>query len=519
MSVKTDFLVIGSGIAGLSFALKAASHGKVTIITKANEDESNTKYAQGGIAAVLPDSHDDSREKHIQDTLICGAGLCNEKIVRIVVNESEARINELIKWGAEFDKDKTGHFDLAREGGHSEHRVLHHKDITGLEIERKLLSQIHNHPNITIHTHLFAVDIITQHHLGVVVKRNTPGITCYGAYVLDTRTGKIETMLAKIIVMATGGAGHVYKTTTNPVISTGDGIAMAYRAMAKVNGMEFIQFHPTALYRPGENPSFLISEAVRGFGAVLKTTDGKEFMQNYDERGSLAPRDIVARAIDSEMKRRGDDYVWLDCRHLDLIKFKEHFPTIYAKCSSIGIDISKECIPVAPAQHYLCGGIQVDENACSSIRNLYAVGECSSTGLHGANRLASNSLLEAVVFSHRAYQSAASAIESISFQDNIPDWSSVKPRHSAELVLITQSRKELQEIMSSYVGIFRSDMRLKRAIERLYLLYLETEELYEQWELSPLLCELRNLINVAYLIVKAAMTRTENCGLHYNVDN
>lgn len=519
MSVKTDFLVIGSGIAGLSFALKAASHGKVTIITKSNEDESNTKYAQGGIAAVLPGSSGDSREKHIEDTLICGAGLCNEKVVRMVVNESYARIDELIKWGAEFDKDKTGHYDLAREGGHSEHRVLHHKDITGLEIERKLLQQIHSHPNITIHTHLFAVDIITQHHLGKVVKRSTPGITCFGAYVMDTRTGKIDTMLAKIIVMATGGAGHVYKTTTNPVIATGDGIAMAYRAMARVNGMEFIQFHPTALYKPGENPSFLISEAVRGFGAVLKTTDGNEFMQHYDERGSLAPRDIVARAIDSEMKKRGDDFVWLDCRHLDIKKFKEHFPTIYAKCASIGIDIAKECIPVAPAQHYLCGGIQVDENACSSIKNLYAVGECSSTGLHGANRLASNSLLEAVVFSHRAYLHAQSVVDSITYCENIPDWSSVTTRHSAELVLITQSRKELQEIMSSYVGIFRSDMRLKRALERLRLLYLETEELYEQWELSPKLCELRNLINVAYLIVKAAIARTENCGLHYNVDN
>lgn len=303
---KTDFLVIGSGIAGLSFALKAAKHGKVTIITKANEDESNTKYAQGGIAAVLPEAKDDSLEHHVRDTLSCGAGLCDEKIVRMVVAESGERINELIAWGTEFDKNTSGNFDLAMEGGHSAHRVLHHKDITGLEIETKLLQQIHQHPNITLHTHLFAVDIITQHHMGVIVKRNTPGIACYGAYILNTKTGKVETMLAKVTVMATGGAGHVYKTTTNPVIATGDGIAMTYRAMGKVNGMEFIQFHPTALYHPGTYPSFLISEAVRGFGAVLRTIDGKEFMQRFDERGSLAPRDIVARAIDSEMKKSGE---------------------------------------------------------------------------------------------------------------------------------------------------------------------------------------------------------------------
>ncbi len=520
MSVKTDFLVIGSGIAGLSFALKAADKGTVTIITKSNEDESNTKYAQGGIAAVLPSSGSiDSKEKHIQDTLQCGAGLCDEHIVRMVVNESEERIKELISWGTEFDKTNAGGFDLAKEGGHSEHRVLHHKDITGLEIERKLLQKIHGHPNITLHTHLFAVDILTQHHSGKIVKRNTPGIACYGAYVLNTHTGAVETMLAKVTVMATGGAGHVYKTTTNPVIATGDGIAMTYRAMGKVKGMEFIQFHPTALYHPGDNPSFLISEAVRGFGAVLKTIDGNEFMQHYDERGSLAPRDIAARAIDSEMKKRGDDFVWLDCRHLAIEKFKDHFPTIYEKCKSIGIDISKDCIPVAPAQHYLCGGISVDEHGQSSIDRLYAIGECASTGLHGGNRLASNSLLEAVVFAHRAFLKATENMEHIAFENNIPDWNSVLPRDIAEMVLITQSRKELQEIMSSYVGIFRSDMRLKRALDRLHLLYMETEDLYERWELSPRICELRNLINVAYLIVKAATIRTENKGLHFNVDN
>ncbi len=517
MSSKTDFLVIGSGIAGLSYALKAAEFGSVMIITKANEDESNTKYAQGGIAAVTyaPDSY----EKHISDTLISGDSLCNKKTVRIVITESGDRIKELIQWGADFDKTSSGEFDLALEGGHSEHRVLHHKDITGLEIERKLLEQIHKYKNIKLFTHYFAVDIITQHHLGIKVKRSTPGIECYGAYVVNTQTGKVDTILSRAVLMATGGAGQVYRTTTNPVIATGDGVVMAYRAMAKVENMEFVQFHPTALYRPGENPSFLISEAVRGFGAVLKTQDGTEFMERYDKRGSLAPRDIVARAIDSEMKKAGDDFVLLDCRHLDIEKFKEHFPNIYKKCLTIGIDITKDCIPVVPAAHYLCGGIAVDENACASIKNLYAIGECSSTGLHGANRLASNSLLEALVFSHRAFLHSKENFKKNSYKENIPEWSSPRAKEPAEMVLITQSRKEVQEIMSSYVGIFRSDMRLKRALDRLKLLYLETEDLYERWTLSPKICELRNLINTGYLIVKAAMERTENKGLHFNVDN
>lgn len=517
MQHQTDFLVIGSGIAGLTYAIKAAQHGKVMLITKASEDESNTKYAQGGIAAVTyaPDSF----EKHINDTLICGDGLCNEKIVRIVVEESASRIEELIQWGADFDKTAAGDFDLAREGGHSEHRVLHHKDITGLEIERKLLLQVHNDPNITIHTHYFAIDIITQHHLGQLVKRSTPGICCYGAYILNTKTGEVETVLAKTTLMATGGSGQVYRTTTNPHIATGDGVALVYRAMGKVENMEFIQFHPTAFYQPGQNPSFLISEAVRGFGAVLRTRDMKEFMPEYDERGSLAPRDIVARAIDSELKKSGEDFVLLDCRHLDKEKFIAHFPNIYNKCLSEGIDITKECIPVAPAAHYQCGGISVDENGCSSIKNLYAAGECSSTGLHGGNRLASNSLLEALVFSHRAYLHSTATAKNTQWRTDIPEWNDEGMRTPAELVLITQSRKELQEIMSSYVGIYRSDMRLKRALHRLRLLYDETEDLYNHWQLSVKLCELRNMINVGYLIVKAAMMRTENKGLHFNTDN
>ncbi len=517
MQQETDFLVIGSGIAGLTYAIKAAEHGNVMIITKASEDESNTKYAQGGIASVTyaPDSH----EKHIQDTLVCGDGLCNEKVVRMVVEESGSRIEELISWGADFDKTASGVYDLAREGGHSEHRVLHHKDVTGLEIERKLLQQIHQHDRIKMYTHYLAIDIITQHHLGQHVKRSTSGIECYGAYVLNTKTGVVETVLSKCTLMATGGAGQVYRTTTNPDIATGDGVALVYRAMGKVENMEFIQFHPTAFYEPGKNPSFLISEAVRGFGGILRTRDMNEFMTVYDERGSLAPRDIVARAIDSELKKSGEDFVLLDCRHLDKDKFIAHFPNIYNKCLSSGIDISKDCIPVVPAAHYMCGGITVDENGCTSIKNLYASGECSSTGLHGGNRLASNSLLEALVFSHRSYLHAAKSVNTISFKNTIPDWDDTGMRTPAELVLITQSRKELQEIMSSYVGIYRSDMRLKRALNRLRLLYEETEDLYNHWHLSVKLCELRNMINVAYLIVKAAIARTENRGLHYNTDN
>src|ERR1017187_5785819 len=330
MHKEIDFLVIGSGIAGLTYALKVADHGKVMIITKASADESNTKYAQGGIAGVM--TAPDSFEKHIKDTLDCGDGLCNKRIVKMVVKEGVERIHEIIQWGADFDKNEKGDYDLAKEGGHSEHRVLHHKDNTGNEIERALLSKVRSHPNIEMHTHYFAIDVITQHHLGTEVTRRMHGIECYGVYVLNTRSGKIETVLSRVTLIATGGIGQVYRTTTNPVIATGDGIAMVYRAKGIVENMEFVQFHPTALYNPGEHPSFLISEAVRGFGGVLKTRDGKEFMHKYDERKSLAPRDITARAIDNEMKMSGDDYVYLDCTHLDAKALTEHFPTIYAKC-------------------------------------------------------------------------------------------------------------------------------------------------------------------------------------------
>lgn len=514
--IKTDFLVIGSGLAGLSFALKAASYGKVLIITKSDEDESNTKYAQGGIASVM--SFPDSKEKHIADTLACGDGLCDEKVVRMVINQSHERIEELISWGAEFDKKNTGDFDLAREGGHSENRVLHHKDITGLEIERKILARAKSNKNIEFLTHHFAVDLITQHHLGIEVKRSTPGIECYGAYVLNNKTGKVETILSKITLMASGGAGQVYQNTTNPLIATGDGVAMAYRAMAKVKHMEFVQFHPTALYQPGSNPAFLITEAVRGAGAVLKTKSGKEFMHLYDERASLAPRDIVARAIDSELKKSGDEYVFLDCTSIERTVFENHFPNILKKCLSVGINPVKDFIPVTPAAHYFCGGIETDINGCTSIKNLYAAGECACTGLHGANRLASNSLLEALVFAHQAYEHCHKAVSSINHKEGIPDWEP-GTKVPGEMVLITQSRKELKELMTNYVGIFRSDMRLQRALKRTRLLYEETEELYDRWILTPEICELRNMINIGYLIIKAAMLRTENRGLHFNVDN
>ncbi|MFA4852034.1 MAG: L-aspartate oxidase [Bacteroidales bacterium] len=516
MRYKVDFLVIGSGIAGLTYALKVAPYGKVIVVTKRSAEESNTRYAQGGIAAVMytPDSY----EKHIQDTIIAGAGLCDEKIVRITITESTERIQELIDWGTNFDKTTTGKYDLAKEGGHSEYRVLHHKDSTGQEIERALLEKVLNHPNIELLENHFAVDIITQHHLGTEVNKKTQGITCYGVYVINPETNLIDTILSRFSLMATGGSGNVYSTTTNPPIATGDGVAMVYRAKGKVENMEFIQFHPTSLYNPDERPSFLITEALRGFGAILKTMDGNEFMHKYDKHKSLAPRDIVARAIDNEMKISGDDYVCLDCRHIDKNELINHFPNIFAKCLSIGVDISKNMIPVVPAAHYICGGIKTDEFGRSSIMNLYAAGECACTGLHGANRLASNSLLEALAFAHRASQDSISKISTILLNNDIPDWNAEGTVLNEEMVLITQTLKELQFIMTNYVGIVRSDLRLKRALDRLEIIYRETEELYERSILTVKICELRNLINIAYLIIKMALRRKESRGLHYSLN-
>lgn len=513
---QVDFLVIGSGIAGLSFALKAANHGKVLIITKANEDESNTKYAQGGVAVVVDKS--DSFEKHIADTLTAGDGLCDVNIVENVVREGPMRIQEIIDYGTHFDRTAKGGYDLAKEGGHSEHRVLHYKDITGFEIERALLKRAHENPNIEILTHYFAIDLITQHHLGAFVDRSSDNIECYGVYVLNTRDNRVERVLSKVTVMASGGAGHVYASTTNPVIATGDGIAMVYRAKGKVRNMEFIQFHPTALYNPGEYPAFLISEAVRGFGGILRRKDGSSFMESYDPRGSLASRDIVARAIDSEMKKSGEDFIFLDITHRTKEELLRHFPNIYAKCLSVGIDMSVDYIPVTPAAHYLCGGVMVDNIGRSSIKRLYACGECASTGLHGANRLASNSLLEATVFAHRIYLDVVELFQHIEIPTGIPDWDDSNTVLSNEDILVTHNLRETQKVMSDYVGIVRSDFRLERAMRRLGLFYDETESFYKNTKLSIKLCELRNVIQVAYLVVKSAMARKESRGLHYTTD-
>ncbi len=531
--MKTDFLVIGSGIAGLTYALKVAEacpDKKVTILTKANEDETNTKYAQGGIAGVT-NFIDDSFDKHIEDTLISGDGLCDKGIVEIVVKEGVQRINELIEWGANFDKEPDGDYKLGKEGGHSENRILHHKDVTGKEMERALLEAVKKASNIEMLSHCFVLDLITQHHLGYLVTKSTPNVYCYGVYILNLQTNKIEKIAARYTMLATGGNGQVYRSTTNPAIATGDGVAMVYRAKGRIENMEFMQFHPTALYEAGvRGHSFLITEAVRGDGGILRNEAGEAFMEKYDPRKDLAPRDIVARAIDSEMKIAGSEFVYLDCRHMDIEKFKAHFPNIYEKCLSIGIDVATKMIPVSPAAHYICGGVKTDEWARTSIQNLFAAGECTCSGLHGANRLASNSLLEAMVFAHRAFKKVTSDEANATQEENdfflpqfidtteIPSWNAAGTTAPKEMILITQSVKEMKQLMSDYVGIVRNNVRLKRASTRIDLLHEETERLYEETEVSPQLCELRNMITVSYLIIKSSELREESRGLHYNLD-
>ncbi|MBD0831469.1 L-aspartate oxidase [Aestuariibaculum sediminum] len=515
--IATHYLVIGSGIAGLTFSVKIAEkfpERNVVIVTKANEDESNTKYAQGGVAIVL-DKENDSFKKHIKDTLIAGDGLCNDAVVKMVIKEGPQRLEELLLWGANFDLDAKGAFDLGKEGGHSEYRVVHHKDITGYEIERALLKRAHQLPNITILPHHFALDLITNHH---IAGADANELKCYGAYIFNQKTGEIFTIKANSTLLASGGIGCVYGHTTNPVIATGDGIAMAYRAKAKIKDMEFVQFHPTALYDAKGESSFLISEAVRGFGAYLRNKAGKRFMLDHDERAELASRDIVSQSIDSELKKSGESHVYLDCTHLDPEAFIQHFPNIYKKCLDNHIDIKTDWIPVVPASHYLCGGIKVNKKGKTTIENLFACGECSRTGLHGANRLASNSLLEALVYAHNIFKYHAKH-EYKEPQVEIPDWNDEGTTITEEHVLIQHNLKELQALMRNYVGIVRSNERLKRAEKRLELIHDEVEDFYKASKITTSLCELRNMINVAHLIVTQSLQRSENKGGYFNIDN
>ncbi|MDN3665227.1 L-aspartate oxidase [Algibacter miyuki] len=513
-----SYLVIGSGIAGLTFSVKIAEKfpdRKVVIVTKSTEEESNTKYAQGGVAIVL--NHEkDSFKKHVDDTLIAGDGLCNKAVVEMVINEGPDRLKELLEWGANFDEDATGNLDLGKEGGHSEFRIVHHKDITGFEIETALLKRVHQLPNITLLPHHFAIDLITNHHIKGIKPDEK---TCFGAYVLNQKSGEIFTIKANSTLLASGGIGRVYGHTTNPVIATGDGIAMAYRAQTKISDMEFIQFHPTALYDVrGNQSSFLISEAVRGFGAYLRDKKGHRFMPDYDARAELASRDIVSQSIDNELKKSGDTHVYLDCTHLDMDSFIAHFPNIYKKCLDNHIDIKTDWIPVVPASHYLCGGIEVDMDGKTSITNLFACGECTKTGLHGANRLASNSLLEAMVYAHNIFKyQVKSDSEVLDF--DIPNWDDQGTSVAKEHVIIQHNLKELQALMRDYVGIVRSNERLNNAIKRIDLIYDEVDVLYKKSKITTSLCELRNMVNVAHLIINQSLKRKENKGGYFNIDN
>ena len=517
MRSRFDFLVIGSGVAGLSFALRAAEHGTVCVVTKKETAESNTNYAQGGIAAVV-DPADDT-EAHVRDTLVAGAGLCHPDVVRMVVEEGPDRVMDLVALGAAFDRDPDGELHLGREGGHSADRIVHAADMTGREVERALLTAARRSPNVEIREFHYAVNLLTQHQLGQALD---PGeLACYGAYVLDEATGRVETVLARATLLAAGGAGQVYLHTTNPPVATGDGIAMAYRARAEIANMEFIQFHPTSLYAPDADfggRAFLITEAVRGDGGILRNLGGERFMPGYDDRHELAPRDIVARAIDDQMKRRGEPHVWLDISHRDRDAVLAHFPNIHETLLGHGIDMTAGPIPVVPAAHYTCGGVVVDRDARTSIGGLFACGEVTCSGLHGANRLASNSLLEALVYAERAVDPAADWARAHGWQEAVPDWDVSNVENEREWVLVSHNRDEIKRVMQNYVGIVRSSLRLERAARRIDMIHRETEEFYQRTRLTSGLCELRNLAAVAHLVVASAQRRTESRGLHFMSD-
>lgn len=516
--IVTDFLVIGSGIAGLFFSIKASKYGEVYIITKKERSESNTNYAQGGIACVLNKS--DSFESHIKDTLNAGAGICHYDVVEMVVKEGPERVKDLIELGTKFTpapQDDDTYFDLGKEGGHSARRILHAGDFTGREIEKALLEQIKNIPNIKVLENHIAIDLLIESR---VKKTALNKDRCLGAYILDEETSEVKTFVSKFTILATGGGGQVYLHTTNPSIATGDGVAMAYRAGAKIMNMEFFQFHPTSLYQPNGETSFLISEAVRGEGGILRLPDGTPFMEKYHPMKDLAPRDIVARAIDAEMKRLGLKHVYLDITHLTPDFIIRRFPQIYQHCLSMGIDITKEFIPVVPSAHYMCGGVMTDKNGETFISNLYAIGEVAATGLHGANRLASNSLLEAVVFAHNAFKDSVLKLP-LTERPNTSEilaWKYYGTIDPEEMIVIKHNWDEIKRFMWNYVGIVRTDKRLERAKRRIDLLKDEIREYYHNFKLIAPLIELRNIATVADLIITSALLRKESRGLHYNLD-